>query len=94
MGPMMPNLGMGGGGMSPDWSRMIRPADPRMMQGSLAAAQVPQNKMSLFQRLGINPQQMGQMGLGLMQMGQRQPMGGQMGGLLQMLQSGLFNRRG
>ena len=89
MGPMM-NFGMG-------QMPVLRQADPGMMAGSLGAAQVAPNKrLGLFGRMFQNPQAMGQLGMGLMQMGQRQPMGGgvspDFARMLPLMQS-LFQRR-
>jgi hypothetical protein len=87
MGPMM-NLGFGGPMMQ------MRQAAPGMMQGSLNAARVAPNKLSIFDMLRKNPQALGQMGMGLMQAGQRQPMGGGgMQGMIPLMQ-GLLQRRG
>jgi hypothetical protein len=79
----------------------LRQAPPGLMQGSLNAAQVAPNKLSIWDRLRQNPQMMGQMGMGMMQMGQRQPMGQAMNlgaslgkpNMMTMLQ-GLMQRRG
>ena len=90
MGPMM-NLGFG-------QMPVLRQADPGMMAGSLNAATVAPNKrLGLFGRMFQNPQAMGQLGMSLMQMGQRQPMGQRSGlspdMMLPLMQS-LFQRRG
>jgi hypothetical protein len=52
----------------------LRQAAPGLMQGSLGAAQVAPNKLSLWDKLRKNPQMLG-MGMQMMQAGQRQPMG-------------------